>query len=277
MNHMGGEAGSVLGRRAFVVSAIGAAWPSRAPGAARGYSIPLVDISAGTHRQVVIDRKPGQYLGHPTTVLLEDGQTILCVYPEGHGKGAIQLQRSRDGGRTWLGRERVPGNWATSLETPTIHRTVDRRGKRRLVLFSGLYPIRSSISEDDGQTWTPLAPIGEYGGIVAMADAVRLKNGEYLAVFHDDGRFFAAQAAPGPRAFQVYGVTSKDGGVTWSTPRKLVSHAEAHLCEPGIVRSPDGRELAMLLRENSRKFNSFVSFSRDEGGRGPRRGSCRGP
>ena len=38
-----------------------------------------------------------------------------------------------------------------------------------------------------------------------------------------------------------------------------------HLCEPGIIRSPDGKELAALLRENSRKKNSHVIFSSDEG------------
>ena len=37
------------------------------------------------------------------------------------------------------------------------------------------------------------------------------------------------------------------------------------LCDPGLVRSPDGKQLAMLLRENSREYNSFVSFSDDEG------------
>jgi hypothetical protein len=45
----------------------------------------------------------------------------------------------------------------------------------------------------------------------------------------------------------------------------IVEHPTAHLCEPGAVRSPDGRQLAILLRENSRKLNSFVSFSNDEG------------
>ena len=43
----------------------------------------------------------GQYLGHPTTVLLEDGKTILCVYPKGHGRGAIVYKRSIDGGLTF--------------------------------------------------------------------------------------------------------------------------------------------------------------------------------
>src|SRR5207249_5034098 len=48
-----------------------------------GYTIPIVDISSETNRQVIVDREPGQYLGHPTTVLLEDGKTVLTVYPKG--------------------------------------------------------------------------------------------------------------------------------------------------------------------------------------------------
>ena len=96
--------------------------------------LPFVDISGDAARQFVVDREAGQYLGHPTTVLLEDGRTLLCVYPKGHGKGAIQLKRSTDGGRTWSPRLPVPENWATSLETPTIHRVVTSRLIRRRLL-----------------------------------------------------------------------------------------------------------------------------------------------
>lgn len=224
----------------------------------------FIDLAGDTARQVVVDRKPGQYLGHPTTVLLEDGRTIICVYPEGHGKGAIQLKRSTDGGRTWSERQPVPDNWSTSLETPTIHRVVDKHGKKRLILFSGLYPIRMSISENDGRTWTPLKSIGDFGGIVAMASVMRLTNGDYIAVFHDDGRFIESKARA-ERRFLVYRTLSSDGGLTWSAPVVIARHADAHLCEPGLVRSPDGKQIAMLLRENSRKYNSFVAFSNDEG------------
>jgi hypothetical protein len=229
-----------------------------------GYSIPLLDLSQERSRQVIVDREPGQYLGHPTTVLLEDGRTMLCVYPKGHGKGPIVLKRSRDGGLTWSERLPVPENWSTSLETPTIYRTVDANGKKRLILFSGLYPIRIAHSEDDGATWTPLTPIGEFGGIVAMSDLVRPKDGRYMAVFHDDGRFIASKPQT-TTAFRVYKTVSADGGLTWSRPVGITRHPSAHLCEPGIIRSPDGRQLAMLLRENSRKFNSFIAFSNDEG------------
>ena len=73
---------------------------------APGYTIPIVDISGEKERQVIVDREAGQYLGHPTTVLLEDGKTMLIVYPKGHGRGAIVYKRSTDGGKTWS--ERLP-------------------------------------------------------------------------------------------------------------------------------------------------------------------------
>jgi Neuraminidase (sialidase) len=228
-----------------------------------GYSLPVVDFAFDPSRVRVVDREAKQYLGHPTTVLLEDNRTILVVYPKGHGRGAIVLRRSTDAGRTWSAPQPVPGNWATSQETPTIHRVIDPAGRKRLIVFSGLYPIRRALSEDNGRTWTPLEPIGDFGGIVAMASVVRLRDGRYLAAFHDDGQYLKGTGQKGP--FRVYVTESRDGGVTWSGPRAILQPAQAHWCEPGVVRSPDGKTLAMLLRENSRKFNSFVSFSRDEG------------
>jgi hypothetical protein len=233
----------------------------------RGYSIPVVDLAADAARQVVVDREPAQYLGHPTTVLLGDGRTIIAVYPKGHGRGAIVMKRSTDGGRTWSARLPTPPNWETSLEVPTIYPVVDAKGKKRLIVFSGLYPIRLAVSEDDGATWSGLAPVGPFGGIVAMASLVPLRTGagHYMALFHDDGRFIADRAAEGPRAFTVYKSISTDGGLTWGRPEVVVTHPEAHLCEPGAVRSPDGRQIAVLLRENSRKRNAFVIFSNDEG------------
>ena len=241
----------------------GSAAPGGKSSKALGYTIATIDLSRETQRQVVIDREPGQYLGHPTTVLLEDNKTMICVYPKGHGKGAVVMKRSSDAGLTWSERLPVPENWATSKEVPTIYRVVDPKGMKRLILFSGLYPNRMAVSEDDGTTWTPLEPIHDYGGIVAMASCVRLEDGRYMAFFHDDGRFFKGEGKT--TSFTLYKTLSADGGLTWSGPIVIGRHPEAHLCEPGVVRSPGGGQLAMLLRENSRQFNSFVMFSDDEG------------
>ncbi len=249
---------------------------------APGYTIPTVDISAEQARQVIVDREAGQYLGHPTTVLLEDGKTMLIVYPKGHGRGAIVYKRSDDGGKTWSERLPTPKSWQTSLEVPTLHRVVDAAGKKRIIMFSGLYPIRMSVTEDDGANWSELQPIGDFGGVVTMATVMGLKTpGQYLAFFHDDGRFIRGGAetrytvkgphsdhtspAAKPWRFWVYTTLSKDGGITWSAPAPIAMLPDASLCEPGALRSPDGQQIAVLLRENSRKYNSFVIFSNDEG------------
>jgi len=249
---------------------------------APSYTIPTVDISGERDRQVVVDREAGQYLGHPTTVLLEDGKTMLIVYPKGHGRGAIVYKRSLDGGKTWSERLPTPKSWETSLEVPTLHRVVDAAGKKRIIMFSGLYPIRMAVTQDDGERWSELNPIGNFGGVVTMATVMQLKTpGHYLAFFHDDGRFirggdetrFAVKGphsdhtspAARPWRFWVYTTLSQDGGLTWSVPAPIAMLPDADLCEPGAVRSPDGKQIAVLLRENSRKFNSFVIFSDDEG------------
>ena len=80
----------------------------------RGYTIPLVDLADETFRQVIVDREKDQYLGHPTTALLDDGKTIITVYPKSHGRGAVMLKKSFDAGLTWTDRLPVPESWASS-------------------------------------------------------------------------------------------------------------------------------------------------------------------
>ena len=231
------------------------------------YTIPTIDLADQKQRQVVVDREPGQYLGHPTTVLLEDNKTMLCVYPKGHGRGGIVYKRSDDAGLTWSDRLPTPASWATSQEVPTIHRVVDAEGTKRLIMWSGLYPARLAVSEDDGASWSELKPVGDWGGIVVMGFVGKLKEpGNYLAMFHDDGRFFADKGErKNPVEFRLYKTLSNDGGLTWSAPEMIQKDTAVHLCEPGLIRSPDGRQMAVLLRENSRRRNSHVIFSNDEG------------
>lgn len=220
---------------------------------------------------MIVDREPGQYLGHPTTLLLPDQRTMLVTYPKGHGKGEIVLKRSLDGGRTWSDRLPTPENWATSKETPTLYRLVDQQGKARILLFSGKGGlIRIAYSEDDGDTWSELrdvqTPGPAFGGIVAMSSVVELSDGRYMALFHDDGRWLRDPPEhPEGKRFHVYKTVTADGGLTWSQPESIAHRGDVHLCEPGALRSPDGKRIAVLLRENSRTRNSFVVFSDDEG------------
>ena len=85
--------------RSLIFSWVALLGPQLAFAVAPGYTIPLLDLAQDRERQVIVDREAGQYLGHPTTVLLEDGKTMLCVYPKGHGRGGIVYKRSPDGGK----------------------------------------------------------------------------------------------------------------------------------------------------------------------------------
>ena len=100
-----------------------------------------------------------------------------------------------------------------------------------------------------------------------MGSMVELKDGSYMAFFHDDGRWLRNPPAhPEGKRFEVYKVVSADGGLTWSQPEVIATHPVAHLCEPGRVAlaGTESRSLSCCAR-NSRKLNSFVIFSDDEG------------
>lgn len=240
------------------------------------FNIPIIDLDSETDRQVVVDKEEGQYLGHPTTVLLDDNLTILCVYPKGHGQGGVVYKKSYDAGLTWTERLPTPESWLSSREVPTLFKVEDAKGRKRIIMFSGLYPARMAITEDDGVTWSEIDSIGDWGGIVVMAAMAELKTGKgyYMTFFHDDMRFItkdgqsryaADREQQEYREFTMYKSTSKDGGISWEYPEVILKSRDMHLCEPGIIRSPDGKQLAMLLRENSRQTNSQIIFSNDEG------------
>ena len=100
---------------------------------------------------------------------------------------------------------------------------------------------------------------------MAMGDIIRLENRNYLAFFHDNDRIFNPKNQKSHLFFEVFQTISLDGGLTWSQPVIDAHHPSTDLCEPSLLRSPDGNQLAMLLRENSRRSNSFFTFSSDEG------------
>ena len=237
--------------------------------------LPIVDLDQWTEAQVVVDKEKGKYLGHPTTLLLKDGKTILCVYPKGHGSGEIILKKSTDGGKTWSERLPVPESWKTSREVPTLYETEDSRGKRRILLFSGIQGgnrntaprNRMAVSEDNGTTWSELTPIStQAGGIVVMSDLIPLNTGKghYMASYHANAR---GKDGHGEfHTIEQYVTFTEDGGLTWTSPQVIFPGTrDMHLCEGGFVRSPDGKTIALLLRENSRHHNSQIMFSEDEG------------
>ena len=229
-----------------------------------------IDLSGDVHRRVVVDQVDGLYLGQPHTVLLGDDKTMLVAYPLGHGGPDTVLKRSDDGGLTWSDRLPVPDNFTGKHNAPTVHRVVDPAGVERLVLFVSSPAVVRSISEDNGETWTPLETLfGDemrgtpgYKGHAPPKSVFPVAGGaRYLAIYHD-------HFGVGQYVVEIVQTESTDGGLTWSRPRVTSRHPDypgASPCEPGIIRSPDGARLLCLARENARLYNSLWMTSDDEG------------
>ena len=222
------------------------------------YSIPTIDLSTETWRQRIVERTAGQYLGHPTTVLLRDNKTMLCTYPLGHGGPAAVLKRSTDGGETWSERLPVPENWATATNCPCLHRLTGPDGIERLFVLEGNGAMRQAVSLDEGETWTPLEPNGLHC-VVAPITIVPSTGDRRLAMYHRGSR--NRDRSP----LTIWQAVSEDGGLTWGGEREIAEVEGADPCEPAVIRSPDGKQLAAIMRENSRRYNSLLMVSDDEG------------
>jgi hypothetical protein len=223
------------------------------------YSIPIVDLSAETWRQTVVAQgTPEVYQGHPHTLLMPDGRTLYAVWTYDHGGRCGPMKRSDDAGRTWSELLPTPESWTRVPNCPTIHRLTDPDRVSRLFVFAGNGPMMQAVSEDEGATWSDMTPNG-LKTIVAPMSVIEVRPGLYRMWF---------QRGPGDadRApLTVWQADSTDGGLTWHHARLIVGLEGASPCEPGVVASPDGRTLACLMRENTRRLNSLVSFSRDAG------------
>jgi len=226
-----------------------------AAGTYQPFTIPTIDLSGETDRHVIVAQGTADaYKGHPTTLLMPDGKTMFCVYPLGHGGPGAILRRSDDGGLTWSEPLDVPENWRQSTNCPALYRLVGPDGVERLFVFEGNGRMRQAVSDDGGKTWSPMKENG-LETTMPFTSIIRLRDGRFLGGWNWQ------------RATWIS--LSTDGGLAWG-PARCIARANdrfpgAWPAEPGFVRSPDGREIACLMRENSRRYHSLVTFSRDEG------------
>lgn len=235
------------------------AFEKSTPGVKREVDLPLVDLSAERDRQsIVAAGTETVYQGHCDTVLLPDGKTLYTAWCLGHAQWIGPLARSEDAGRTWTERLEVPSNWATTSNTPALHRLVGPDGVARLFCFAGgldwsrkgkpPYPMHQSVSEDDGNTWSPMGKNGVEGEVPPKT-ILSFDEGRRLVMWSD---------LPG----YVVQSESSDGGLGWTESRRILRVPD-RWAQPCVIASPDGKVLAMLMRENSRRHQSLISFSSD--------------
>lgn len=260
----------------------------------KDYTIPEVDLSVKPENsdpkydylyELTTVDKSKKYLAHPDSVLLKNGN-ILSLYPQGHGKGAISSKISTDNGLSWSeSLNDTPKSWKNSLETPTVYRLSFTDGKTndKLIMISANPQWKGekktpggfncSLSSDEGQTWTEFETFYDTSSpngvipIVAMSSLTQLKeNGEFtdkwMGLFHDADF----------HNYKTILTFDEQGNAEWSEPEMYFSQYRdieeySNMCEVEVIRSEQGKgdELCLITRSNSKKVNSMISFSQNEG------------
>ncbi len=257
------------------------------------YSIPLIRLDvkpdnvpqelAYLYDFQIVDNEL-DYLGHPDSILLKNGN-ILTMFPSGHGKGAIRSHISTDGGLTYTSAiKNQPESWKDSRETPTIYRLEFSDGSNdKLIMLAGnpnwhdgkgsIGGFNFSLSDDEGESWTEFESVFTKAQgykfpetVVGRASLTRLKeNGKFvdkwMGFFHNSN-FVNFKSI----------LSFENGKPIWSLPEPYFSQHRAiekaaNMCEVEVVRSDCGKgdELCLIGRSNSKKHNSIISFSSDEG------------
>lgn len=232
------------------------------PDTLRSISIPTVDISDNAARHVIIARgTEKEYQGHCDTVLMADGKTMFTAWCMNHAGHLGPLARSDDGGLTWTSPLSTPPDWQlVKTTTPVLHRLTDPQGTERLFILGGCdFPgnLRSAFSTDLGNTWSPMKELGLVGE-VAPKSILSFDGGKRLIMWSDRRDPTNAKDLH-PVVWQS---ESLDGGLTWSKERVILI-VPGQWAQPSVTRSDDGKQLVMLMRENTRQHHSLYSISND--------------
>lgn len=228
------------------------------------FPLPGIDLSNDVKRQVVVEQGTDKfYNGHPTTVLLPDGKTMYCVWTHGHGGACGYMKRSDDAGLTWSEMLTLPENWSTVKNAPTIYRLKDPQGMERLFVFGGQGAdgaMHQATSTDGGKTWSPMTSNGLVC-VVPFTSIQPVDGGKKLLGVSNIRR-------PGETKEKNSNVLaqsiSEDGGLTWKPWQVILDLPGRKPCEPALIRSPDGKELLCLMRENEQRRSLYMT-SIDEG------------
>lgn len=225
-----------------------------------------IDLSNDTSRQVVVAQGTDSvYQGHPTTVLLPNGKSILAVWTYRHAGFCGPMKRSDDGGRTWSPLLEVPESWTTVKNCPAIYDLPAPSGKRTLFVFAGagkdVNEMHQSYSTDLGLTWSPMKNNGLGPASMPFCTVVPVNNGKKLIAMNNIRR-------PGEKVEKksciIVQAESYDGGFTWSPWKTILDIPGLKVCEPHIIRSPSGKQLLCLIRENAKRTSLYMT-SDDEG------------
>lgn len=179
------------------------------------------------------EKLPSGYIGPVKNkpVLLSNGNLFAPSSKEGKG-WTVHFEVTKDNGKTWRTVGPVPGNGLDAIQPSILEHG---KGKLQLLARSKNRSLLTSWSEDNGETWSPLAktnlPNNNSG-----TDAVTMKDGRHVLVYNHV--LPPGELAKGPRTPLNVSV-SKDG-INWSAALILEDSPISQYSYPAVIQTADG-------------------------------------
>ena len=170
---------------------------------------------------------------------------------KGQDHAGLIFYRSEDLGRTW----NKPVDLGSSYDHPIMgvdHTTGKYAGRVYLSVLYGypVYTVGIFRSEDDGRTFVGPVEAANGGGkigINTISNIVILRDGTLVVPYVDFE--FDPEKAKTQKALNFWVVSSSDGGITFSAPRKIGSHK--------IEYTPEGLRFFSVACAASDRSNLF--------------------
>lgn len=198
--------------------------------------------------------------GYARMIQLHDG-SLICVY---EGDGNTVAVTSTDSGKTWGSQVMIaPKENGVNMAVPDILQLADHtllamynprpRGNDSTKHFA----IRTKRSTDNGKTWSDERVLYQAGSKFQDGcwepSAVQLPSGEIQLFFANEGDYTKSNEQ------NISMVRSKDGGLTWTSTREIVSfRAGSRDGMPVPVLLNNGKEIAYAIEDNG--FKNFKPY-----------------
>jgi len=178
---------------------------------------------------------PSGFLGPIKNKPILLGDTLICGSSTEKNGWKVHLEKTADGGKTWIKTNDFNDGKTISAIQPSILTYKD--GKMQLLCRSQNRTINESWSIDGGKTWSEMKP-SSLPNNNSGTDAVTLKDGRQLLVYNHVKPADSLKNGKGART-PLNVAVSKDG-IKWYAALILEDSPISQYSYPSVIQSKDG-------------------------------------
>jgi predicted neuraminidase len=166
-------------------------------------------------------------------ILLKSG-VLLCGSSTEFDGWRVHFEMTSDHGKTWQRTPAIHDGKTVGAIQPTLLRHSDGAIQALCRNKNGEGNILSTVSKDDGKTWSELTPI-DLPNPNSGIDGVTLADGRHLLVYNHTHR-----GSGSPRARAMMNVAISADGFNWKPVLLLDNEAKAEFSYPAVIQKSDG-------------------------------------